>query len=316
MLVGRFPVSVAGPDAAPALAANQLSLPGLAASAPREVATEIAAAPVPLTLFAPQVTEEALVDAEDATLETTQALEQQQADASTDLGLSLTDTNPSRTTLFVEYTVAPGDTLSSIAALHSVGVEYVRWNNADVTADPSSLQVGEVLQIPSLEGILYDVRVGDTLHDIVTLYNADIDDVLAFAPNGLSDPNDLREGAQLLIVGGERPAPPTIRPTGPSGDPTGWQWPTVGVLTSFLGPAHPLGIDIGVPSGTPIYATRAGQVSLVGGDPRFSYGYNIVIDHGNGYDSRYAHLSAFNVVPGEFVVAGQLIGPTQGEHPG
>ena len=140
------------------------------------------------------------------------------------------------------------------------------------------------------------------------LSRSDIDDVLNFGPNGLSDPNDLREGAQLLVVGGERPAPPTIRPIGPSGDPTGWQWPTVGVLTSFLGPAHPLGIDIGVQSGTPIYATRAGQVSFAGGDSRFSYGLNIVVDHGSGYDSRYAHLSAFAVGRGEFVVAGQLLG--------
>lgn len=306
--IGQFPVAVPGPDASPALASAQLSLPGLGAHAPLDVPDEIAAAPVALTLFAPEVTEEAIVAAADTTFETTAALEQELASASDDLGLSLTETNPDRTTLFFEYTVAAGDTLSSIAARYGIGVDYVEWNNADVTSDPSSLQIDEVLQIPSVEGILYDVRVGDTLVEIATKYGAEVEDIINFAPNGLTDPNDLREGAQLLIVGGTRPAPPTIRPIGPSGDPTGWQWPTVGVITSEFGPGHDLGIDIGVPLKTPIYASRGGQVEFVGGNPAFSYGYNIIIDHGEGYDTRYAHLWAFNVVQGEWVVAGQLIG--------
>jgi murein DD-endopeptidase MepM/ murein hydrolase activator NlpD len=272
------------------------------------VPDEIAAAPVPLTLFAPAVTEEAIVVAADTTLETAAALAQLQANGSEDLGLPLTETNVSRTTLFTEYTVAAGDTLSSIAAKHGIDVDYVQWNNADVTSDPSSLQIDEVLQIPSLEGILYDVRVGDTLHDIVTIYNADIEDVIAFGPNRLSDPNDLREGSQLLLVGGTRPAPPTFRPVGPSGDPTGWQWPTVGVLTSSFDRYHPLGIDIGVPSSTPIFASRAGQVAFTGGNQWLSYGFNIIIDHGEGYDTRYAHMNAFDVVGGQWVEAGQRIG--------
>lgn len=305
--IGRFPVAVPGPDASPALASAQLSLPGLGAHAPLDVPDEIAAAPVPLTLYAPEVTEEAIVAAADTTFETTAALEQELASASDDLGLSLTETNPDRTTLFFEYTVAAGDTLSSIAARYGIGVDYVEWNNADVTSDPSSLQIGELLQIPSVEGILYDVRVGDTLHDIATKYGAEVEDIINFAPNGLTDPNDLREGAQLLVVGGTRPAPPTIRPIGPSGDPTGWQWPTVGVITSFFGPGHDLGIDIGVPNGTPIYASRAGQVTFSGGN-NFSYGLNIIINHGEGYDTRYAHLSIRVAAKGDWVEAGQLIG--------
>ncbi len=307
VVLGRFPVAVPGPDATPALASSQLSLPGLAASAPLEVPDEIAAAPVPVTLYAPEVTEEAIVAAADTTFETTSALAEELASATEDFGFSLTETNPSRTTLFFEYTVAAGDTLSSIGARHGIGVDYVQWNNADVTSDPGSLQIGEVLAIPSLEGILYDVRVGDTLHDIVTLYGADVDDVIGFAPNGLSDPNDLNEGAQLLIVGGTRPAPPTFRPIGPTGDPTGWQWPTFGVITSEFDWRHPLGIDIGVQGSTPIYASRAGIVAFSGGN-NFSYGLNIIIDHGEGYDTRYAHLSVRIAAKGEWVEAGQLIG--------
>jgi murein DD-endopeptidase MepM/ murein hydrolase activator NlpD len=306
--IGRFPVSIAGPDASPALASAQLSLPGLAANAPLDVPDEIVAAPVPLTLYAPQVTEEAIVAAADTTFATTSALEEELAAGSNDLGLSLTGTNPDRTSLFFEYTVAAGDTLSSIASRYGVGVEYVQWNNADITSDPSSLQINEVLQIPSVEGILYDVRVGDTLHDIATTYGAEVDDMINFGPNGLTDPNDLREGALLLVVGGVRPVPRIGTVVNPDGDPTGWRWPTIGVITSVLDAGHPLGIDIGVPLWTAITATRAGTVSFVGGDPRFSYGYNVRIDHGSGYESRYAHLSGFEVVPGQWVEAGETIG--------
>ena len=69
---------------------------------------------------------------------------------------------------------------------------------------------------------------------------------------------------------------------------------------------HP-GIDFSAPQGTPVYATGAGKVvevktSLSG------YGKQVIIEHGFGYRTRYAHLQDFNVKQGQQVERGQHIG--------
>jgi hypothetical protein len=57
----------------------------------------------------------------------------------------------------------------------------------------------------------------------------------------------------------------------------------------------------------PILAAANGTVSFAGGDPNVGYGYNIVIDHGNGYKTRYAHLKDYPIVSG-IITQGQQIG--------
>ncbi|HZU75192.1 MAG TPA: M23 family metallopeptidase [Dehalococcoidia bacterium] len=86
-------------------------------------------------------------------------------------------------------------------------------------------------------------------------------------------------------------------------------WPVVGPITSYFGPSHPLGIDIGVNAGTPIRAAASGRIAFVGGDPCCSYGYYVDIDHGNGVLTRYGHmlyLPALHV--GQQVHIGDIIG--------
>lgn len=71
------------------------------------------------------------------------------------------------------------------------------------------------------------------------------------------------------------------------------------------------GLDFGARtpgvSGDPIYASSSGQVTSYTGS-RGSYGNIVEIDHGNGYRTRYAHLSSINVAVGQTVGAGQVIG--------
>jgi murein DD-endopeptidase MepM/ murein hydrolase activator NlpD len=67
------------------------------------------------------------------------------------------------------------------------------------------------------------------------------------------------------------------------------------------------GLDFSAPTGTEVYATGDGVVESVD-SPTWGYGNNIVIDHGFGYKTRYAHLSAFKVRAGQKVKRGQLIG--------
>jgi murein DD-endopeptidase MepM/ murein hydrolase activator NlpD len=64
-------------------------------------------------------------------------------------------------------------------------------------------------------------------------------------------------------------------------------------------------VDLGTPTGTPINASDGGEVVYV--DYAGGYGKTVVIDHGNGYQSRYSHLNAYNVSVGTQVDQGQQI---------
>ncbi len=67
------------------------------------------------------------------------------------------------------------------------------------------------------------------------------------------------------------------------------------------------GLDFSAPKGTPVYVTGDGRVVRVIRSNR-GYGNEILVDHGFGYVTRYAHLSAFKVKKGQYVKRGQLIG--------
>lgn len=66
------------------------------------------------------------------------------------------------------------------------------------------------------------------------------------------------------------------------------------------------GLDFAAPSGTPVAATGAGRVARAGWGG--SYGYLVVVDHGNGVETRYAHLSRIHVIAGQSVANGAVIG--------
>ncbi len=92
-------------------------------------------------------------------------------------------------------------------------------------------------------------------------------------------------------------------------------WPVDGRLESYFGkrtdpfsgePALHAGVDIIAPAGTPVRAAADGVVlhaQFVNG-----YGRLVIIDHGNGLETYYAHLSRFAVVPGQEIRQGEIIG--------
>lgn len=88
--------------------------------------------------------------------------------------------------------------------------------------------------------------------------------------------------------------------------------PVSGVITSRFGATESIrthshkGIDIGAPNGTPIKAAAGGKVSYSGW--MGGYGNLVIIDHGNGIQTYYAHCSKLYVEKGEEVEAGHLIG--------
>lgn len=89
----------------------------------------------------------------------------------------------------------------------------------------------------------------------------------------------------------------------------------VRLLSGFGYRIHPIfkrkkfhgGIDFTAPRGTPIYATGDGKVKRVQ-KQKSGYGWNVIIDHGYGYETLYAHMSAIDVKEGQKVTRGQEIG--------
>ncbi|GGM94305.1 peptidase M23 [Thermus composti] len=93
----------------------------------------------------------------------------------------------------------------------------------------------------------------------------------------------------------------------------GMRWPLAGFrITTYFGGRTPFqrfhtGIDLAAPAGTPIYAAKAGRVKVAGWSS-FGYGFHVVLDHGGGLETLYAHMSRIAVRAGQWVEAGEVIG--------
>ena len=215
----------------------------------------------------------------------------------------------------ITYTVQPNDNLWVIATGFGVQVETIMWANPEVEKAPDLLAVGETLVILPVDGIYHTVRAGDTVEKLAKEFKTTVEEIVGFEANELAEPYALTPGEQLVIPGGRKKIIPlNIYPmtwvgSPPKGSATGsgrFAWPARGTLTQGFWSAH-LAIDIGNRTGTPIYAADAGYVRMAGQDT-WGYGNQIVIDHGNGYLTRYAHLHKIQVKAGQSVEKNQQIG--------
>jgi murein DD-endopeptidase MepM/ murein hydrolase activator NlpD len=224
------------------------------------------------------------------------------------------------------YTVQPGDTLSSIAVQFGLETteDVANWellvysNKPDVISEDDLLQIGQKLRIPRGNGAIHLVLSAETLFDIADRFGVDIEDIMA--ENGIGDADLLNIGDELLIPNPTRFAPPSTGDGGVlpgpeivgGGDSSGFGfiWPVSGPISSYYGPGHPLGIDIDLYTneGIAIGASKAGTVSFAGGNACCSYGYYVVVDHGDGFQTLYGHFSGIAVSQGQYVEAGQLLG--------
>ena len=319
VVVGFFPRTVRSAPRPPLLQSELISMPGLRGSAAEAPLTSLTPGPVPLTVVAPPVTAEDLIQADDSTDSVLAALAAARATSAEEGDLAPSQESEALP-LFYRYEIQDGDTVSSIASRFGIESDYIIWNNIDVLPNEDLLTVGQQLQIPSVAGIIHDVRVDETLTEIAETYDADVEDIVSFTANGLVSANVLQEGVTILVPGGRvvPPPAPAIRPAVVSPPPTapvvtgepsaaGFVWPVVDIITSYYGPSHPLGIDINAPF-VPIVASAAGQVVFVGGDACCSYGYHVEIKHDETYTTLYAHLDSFAVELGQWVEQGQVIG--------
>jgi len=210
------------------------------------------------------------------------------------------------------YVVEGGDVLGSIAESFGVSMFALAYSNNIV--DPDSIQPGDKLRVPPVEGVLHVVKKGESLNGIAKKYSADTAEILTY--NGLpADGSVLNIGDELVIPNGEPPAPPKPKYVSTYSGPA-YTTNRI-VLGYFIAPTtgHNYGrrhsnngVDISNSCGTPIYAAAAGYVNrsdAIGWNG--GYGKVIRITHGNGTETLYAHNSRNLVAPGETVGQGQLI---------
>ncbi len=231
----------------------------------------------------------------------------------------------------VKYTVENLDTLFTIAGKFNVKPETILWGNAALADNPNILSVGQELNILPIDGALRIVQPGDTIEKIARAFHGTPEEIASFPGNNL-DPLDpqITQGQAIIIPGGWRDSvvwqlPVVTRSTGPSANtgepgscsgpfsgPTGsntFVWPANNRFlsgTDYLPQGHP-GIDIAAGLGAPLFASDTGVIVFAGLSYR-GYGNLVIIDHGNGWQTAYAHLSQVNVFCGGAIFQGQLLG--------
>jgi LysM repeat protein len=215
------------------------------------------------------------------------------------------------------YTVQPNDNLWVIANGFGLQVETIAWANPEVEKAPDLLSVGQVLVILPVDGIVHTVRPGDTIKKLAEDYKTTVQEVVGFEGNGLTEaPYVLTPGQELVLPGGRKQVVPWQKiypmtwvgapPKGAARGSGRFAWPARGTLTQGFWSAH-LAIDIASRTGVPIYAADGGYVRMAGRDT-WGYGNQIVIDHGNGFLTRYAHLDTMKVAAGQSVQKNEQIG--------
>jgi len=200
------------------------------------------------------------------------------------------------------YFVEPGDTLSSVAAKFKVKADII--TKANKLANVNYIEAGQELFIPE-ETIKHKVQPGENLTGIAGSYGVPVEELIKL--NHLLDKDMLLAGQELLISADTGAALPAWNSV--SGLPVSeLAWPVVGWISSGFGQREGRpheGVDIATQEGEPIHAVRSGVVIFTG--DRGTYGLTVIIDHGGGLTSLYAHTSAILVVEGQQVEEGQLI---------
>lgn len=207
---------------------------------------------------------------------------------------------------FKDYTVKKGDTVSGIASgagLRNFGT-LLSVNNID---NARRISVGQVLRIPSADGLLYTVKKGETLAGIAAAHNVSV--------TALLDANDLTNetlsvGQKLFIPGAALSSFELRKALGEL-----FIYPIHGRLTSPFGyRSDPFtgarsfhsGVDLAAPTGTSVKATLDGRIAETGFNR--IYGNYVIITHDRGYQSLYGHLSAIYVKRGQYVTQGAVVG--------
>jgi murein DD-endopeptidase MepM/ murein hydrolase activator NlpD len=209
---------------------------------------------------------------------------------------------------FTTYTVQRGDTISGLSV--KFGLKYIgTLIAANNISNVRGIQAGQKLTIPSIDGLNYTVKARDTLAGLSSRYNIAVEDLL--------DVNDLASetlavGQVIFVPGAQLDSDTVRRALGELfASPLRGRYR----LTSGFGyradpftgvRQHHNGLDMAAPSGTPVRAAMSGRVVTTAWSN--IYGNYIIINHGNGYQTLYGHLSKIQVAKNQAVTQGGQIG--------
>lgn len=240
----------------------------------------------------------------------------------------------------IKYTVIEGDTIFGISEKFGLKPETVLWANYNILIDdPHALKAGQELNILPVDGTYHQWQQGEGLNGVAKYYGVSPEDIVNYPANNLemaavgdlTNPN-IKPGTWLVVprgrrefiswsapLGVTRENPASARVLGPgacdpvSGGAVGYGafiWPANKHYLSgfdYSPSANHWGIDLAGNTGEAVYATDAGVIVYVGWN-NYGYGNMIMVDHGNNFQSLYAHLSAYNVGCGQSVGQGDVIG--------
>lgn len=214
----------------------------------------------------------------------------------------------------IEHEVREGETVSTIAEEYGVSESTILWENSlSVT---SQIKAGQKLRVLPVSGIAHKVVGGDTIYSIAKKYQANSQAIIDFPFNDVGDDFQLATGQVLVVPDGAPPEKPKPAPTQylarenipitslGSGQ---FVWPASGGLSQYFSWYHPA-IDIDNLGGGPIHAADSGTVVVSGWPDNGGYGNRVIIDHGNGFTTLYAHMSAIYVSAGQKVSRGDVLG--------
>lgn len=238
-----------------------------------------------------------------------------------------------------QYTVQAGDTLFGIAEKFNLRPESILWANQNTLGDnPHNLQPDQELNILPVDGAYHKWQTGDGLNGVADFFDIAPEDIVNWPGNKL-DPTTIGDyahpniapGTWLVIPGGKRAFVTWSAPEIPRDNPGVAKvlgpgacesvvngaigvglfiWPANNHFLSgfdFTPEANHSGIDIDGNEGDPVYAVDNGAVVYAGWND-WGYGNTIVINHGNGWQTLYAHLSSISVNCGQSVWQGNLVG--------
>lgn len=231
----------------------------------------------------------------------------------------------------MSYKVEDGDSVFALAEAFKLKPETILWANYNILNDnPDMLAIGQMLTIPPVDGVYHKWKEADTLQTVAQAYKAKVQDILLFPGNNLDMVSpQVTVGSQVMVPGGQREMRqtwiiPSI-PRGPSGVATNipgtcntgtggamgsgifmWPGPVKKLSGNDYWSGH-LAVDIAIGTGTPVVAADSGVV-VFSGWSSLGYGYMVMIDHGNGFQTVYGHLSAATVACGQSVYKGNQIG--------
>ena len=239
----------------------------------------------------------------------------------------------------IRYTVESGDSIFSIAEKFNLKPETILWGNRYALGDnPHFIVPGQALNILPVDGVYHMWSAGEGLNGVATVYGVTPEDIINWPGNNLdpetigdyADPN-IAPDTMLVIPGGTgtytdwstpritRDEPATAKYLGPGACTSAYDglvgtgtfiWPSTEHYISgydYSPETNHYGIDIAGQLGNPIYAADSGVVTYAGWND-YGYGEMIVIDHGSGWQTLYAHLSQIDVACGQEVHQGDTIG--------